>query len=132
MNWIVINFQKKAPFRCLKCPKGNAKEIPSPNGLETPWGRCNKCRKEFSMDMHIHNLKLASICRRLCMIFFELLNIYWDWFFLDEKTFSIEHLTKLAEYYNKLFPSNSPLIQEIYKNLLDKHVLWGSKYIIFF
>lgn len=51
--------------------------------------------------------------------------------FLDEKTFSIEHLTKLAEYYNKLFPTNSPLIQEIYKNLLDKHVLWGSKYIVF-
>lgn len=61
--------------------------------------------------------------------FLSLNRVYYIFFFLDEKTFSIDHLTKLADYYNRLFPKNSPLLQEIYKNLLDKHVLWGSMYI---
>ncbi|VEN37453.1 unnamed protein product [Callosobruchus maculatus] len=97
-----------APYKCPQCAVGNAKQVDSKSGKTV--GYCFKCLRSVPMNDIFDNFKIAKICR----------NVY-------NVTYSIEHLTRIAECYKVIFHENSLPLLDVYRLLYEKHYLWGEK-----
>ncbi|CAH1119781.1 unnamed protein product [Phaedon cochleariae] len=97
-----------APYKCLLCFGGNARKIEDDQGKIT--AHCLDCDEHYSMDIILKHLKTATVCRSLYDV-----------------TYSIDHLTRLAECYSNIFPYKSLQMLDVYKLLYDKHNVWGEK-----
>ncbi|KAJ8910843.1 hypothetical protein NQ315_015578 [Exocentrus adspersus] len=97
----------EAPYKCLMCGIGKAKNVEVENKSV---GYCTRCQKYFSLSSLADNLKVARICQ----------NLY-------KATYAIEHVTRLAECYGQVFPPNSWNLLDVYKLLYEKHVLGEEK-----
>nr|CAI5865834.1 unnamed protein product [Callosobruchus analis] len=97
-----------APYKCPQCAVGNAKQVDSKSGKIV--GYCFKCLRSVPMDDIFDNIKIAKICR----------NVY-------NVTYSVEHLTRIAECYKVIFHENSLPLIDVYRLLYEKHYHWGEK-----